>query len=424
VSALSVVPRLRGLAPPALALGLMIAAFAWAWPVGLPVWRTTGIVCAWAGTGALVASLVLMIREPRLARTLGGLEAMYRWHHRAGVVGYVLLLMHPLALAQDAWQEAPARAWLSLAPWKQHWAVTLGWVALAGLMLGLAVTFAPRVGYRRWRGVHIALGPVVMLGLVHVLVLLGHDALVWAAIATATVGYGLRLAISDLGVQARPYRIATVSRPAAALVEVTLQPLAGAMAVAPGQFVLARFVDSDRYRACGEFHPFTVSGIDADGSLRLTIKALGRCSTQIQAIAPDSMVRLQGPFGSFLDPASGVPRLWVAGGIGITPFMAALRHGPCAVPTTLVYLYRRPGDAAFADELHALASSDPNLQLIAEATGDAPPDVAALLERVDGLAAREVHVCGPVALVQALLPELSHRGVGRDSIHHESFDFR
>lgn len=414
----------RTLGPPLLALLLATALVAWARPVDLPGWRAAAIVSAWAGTGLLVASLLLMVREPRLARLLGGLETMYRWHHRCGVGGYVLLLLHPLALAQDAWLERPALAWQVLAPWEQAWPVGLGWVALLALMLGLGVTFAPRVSYRRWRGVHVLLGPAVLLGLVHVLVLLGHEWLPWAAIAAAALGLGWRLLVSDLGLQALPYRIAAVGRPANAMVEATLHPLAGAMAVAPGQFVLARFLDSARYHACGEYHPFTVSGIAADGSLRLTIKALGRCSSQIQSIAPDSLVRLQGPFGTFLEGRADRARLWVAGGIGITPFVAALRQGPCAQPTTLVYLFRHPADAAFLDELRAVAAADPALQLLAEATGDRVPDLEALLAQVPGLAGREVHVCGPAALVQALLPMLRHRGVPDGSIHHESFDFR
>ncbi len=412
------------LAPPLLALALAGTLVAWALPAHLPGWRTIGIVSAWAGTGLLVASLMLMVREPRLARWLGGLEAMYRWHHRCGVGGYVLLLLHPLALAQDAWQEQPARAWQMLSPWAQEWPVRLGWVALLALMFGLAVTFAPRVGYRRWRGVHVLLGPAVLLALVHVLVLLGHEWLPWAAIAAAVAGFGWRVLVSDFGLRALPYRITAVGHPAAAMVETTLQPLAGAMNVTPGQFVLARFLDSARYHACGEYHPFTVSGIGADGSLRLTIKALGQCSSQIQSIAPDSLVRLQGPFGSFLDGPAARPRLWVAGGIGITPFIAALRQGPCAQPTTLVYLFRRAADAAFADELRGMAAADPALKLVAEATGDRPPDLEALLSPLAGVAGREVHVCGPPALVHALLPLLHRQGVRDEAIHHESFDFR
>ena len=60
-----------------------------------------GIVIGWVGCGLLLVSLLLMLREPRLARWLGGLERMYRWHHRTGVVAYVLLLVHPLGCVRS-----------------------------------------------------------------------------------------------------------------------------------------------------------------------------------------------------------------------------------------------------------------------------------------------------------------------------------
>lgn len=416
-------PR-RRCVPALMALALAAGAVAWAFPLDVPGWRGVGIVTAWAGTALLVASLVLMVREPSLARWLGGLEAMYTWHHRSGVIAYVLLLVHPLALALDAWQERPARAWQVLAPWAQSWPVWLGWAALLLLMAGLATTFARGVAYRRWRALHYLLGLGVMLGLAHVLVLLGDEELPLVVGVMAFVALGWRLVVTDRGLSAVAYRVSRVSHPAKNVVEATLQPLATPMSLSPGQFVLARFVDSEQFRACGEFHPFTVSGMARSGALQVTIKALGACSSQVQAITAGVMVRLQGPFGDFLAPSTAGPRLWVAGGIGITPFMAALRQHPCDQATTLLYLYRTSADAAFLEELRQRQASDPMFQLLARASGPDLPDVDALLAEVDRLAERQVHVCGPAPLLNALRPRLQARGVAPGRIHFESFDFR
>lgn len=409
---------------PLLALGFAALAVVMALPTGQPPWRAASSVMAWAGTGLLVASLLLMIREPRLATLLGGLEPMVRWHHRSGVLGYVLLLGHVLALGLASWQPRPDLAWQALAPWLQGPAVTLGWAALLALMAGLAVTFAPRIHYRAWRRVHLALGAAVPVGLVHVLVAGDRGWLPWLAVALTTSALAWRWFVVNRGASALPYAVGGVRRPADGVVEARLRPLAGTLSVRPGQFVLARFLDSERYRACGEFHPFTVSGIGAGGELQIAVKALGQCSWRIQGIASGDLVRLQGPFGSF-DPGAGDrPRLWVAGGIGVTPFVAALRAGPCRRPTALIYLFRRPQDGAFLAELQDQARSDPMFQLVAQSTGDAPADLGPLLAQVSGLAQREVHVCGPSPLFEALCAVLRARGVHTASIHHESFDFR
>lgn len=415
----------RSLASAAVAFALPALAVAWAWPQGLTPWRSAAIVSAWVGTGLLVASLLLMLREPRLARALGGLEPMLRWHHRAGVAGYLVLLAHPLALALDARAEDPALVRAVLDPRLQPWAVDLGWGALLLLMAGLAATFMPALAYRRWRATHFALGFAVAAGLAHVLVLLGQAGLPLLGAALAGVALAWRFVLLDRGWRSLAYRVAAVTHPAAAMVEASLAPMAAGMRAEPGQFVLARFLDAERYAACGAFHPFTISDVAPDGRLKVAIKALGPCSAQLQALQPGAVVQLQGPFGDFL-AAEGPPRpqLWVAGGIGITPFIAALRQRPCSRPTTLLYLVRSEADAAFAPELRAMADAQPSLTLWLHATGDATPALEPWLARLPDLAHTEVQVCGPPALVHALLPLLAARGVPRGQVHHEAFDFR
>jgi predicted ferric reductase len=409
---------------PAFVLALPLAAVWWAFPEGLPLWRSIAIVTAWAGSALLVANLALMVREPHLARLLGGLEPAYLWHHRSGLSAYLLLLCHPLALAVDGWREAPRRAWQMLAPWAQSWPVWLGWAALLLLMFGLATTFALRLPYRRWRAFHFTLGLGVVLGLTHVFALLGEVDLILLLIALALLALGWRLIASDLGVAAYPYQVTRVARQATGMIEATLAPSASALAVAPGQFVLVAFGDGGRYRGCGEYHPFTVSGIDANGTLRLTIKALGPCTQRIQGIEPGVLVRVQGPFGNFLSEAPASPQLWVAGGIGITPFIAALRARPCVQLTTLIYVFRSAADAAFLGELTALARSDPHFTLLPIETGKGPADFPGLLQRVGRLSESEVNICGPAPMVNALLPHLLQQGVAKDAIHFERFDFR
>ena len=313
----------------------------WAFPDGLPSWRTAAIVSGWAGTGLLVSSLLLMVREPHLARLLGGLELSYRWHHRCGMLAYLLLLCHPLALALDGCSEAPRLAWQTLAPRSQSWPLWLGWTGLLLLMCGLATTFAVHLPYRRWRNFHFVLAAGVVSGLAHVYVLLGNERMLLALLAVAMLA-------SDLGLAARPYRVTQVERAAAGVIEASLAPCAAALAVTPGQFILAAFGDGVHYQGCGEFHPFTVSGIDRQGRLRISVKALGPCSRHLQEVEAGVLVHLEGPLGTFLHDLRPIPQLWVAGGIGITPFIAKLRAQHCSQPTTLLYLYRHDADACFS----------------------------------------------------------------------------
>lgn len=414
---------------PVLATALVLVVVWWAFPESLTLWRSIAIVTAWAGSTLLVVNLILMVREPNLARLLGGLESAYLWHHRSGVLAYLLLLSHPLALALDGWFESPLLAWEILAPWAQSWPVWIGWVALFLLMLGLSTTFALRLPYRTWRKFHFLLGFAVLLGLIHIYVLLGGVGLslllvALALLVLALLALGWRLIASDLGVAAYPYKVTQVTRQSSDMIEVSLQPSAAALAVTPGQFVLVSFGDGMYFRGCGEYHPFTVSNAATNGEINLAIKALGPCSKRIQSVEPGVLARLQGPFGTFLTKTATAPQLWVAGGIGITPFIAALREHLCSQPTTLIYLFRTAADAAFLNELTTRAKTDPQFELRAIETAKAPVDFPGLLQQIDQLAQHEVNICGPVPMVNALLPHLRQLGVNPDAIHFERFDFR
>lgn len=409
---------------PTLVVALSLLLSWWAFPSELPLWRSVAIVSAWVGTGMLAAAMVLMVREPHLARALGGLERCYSWHHRVGVLAYLALLVHPIALGMNGWADSPLAAWQSLAPWLQAWPVWLGWSALALLMVGLTATFAAQLPYRRWRGLHMLLGVAVLFAFSHVGVLLGEAAPSLGILVLGILALAWRFVASDLGLAARPYRVTAVTNPATGTIEAAVSPCATALCVAPGQFVLAAFGHGKHFRGCGEYHPFTVSRIGPGHRLRLTVKALGQCSRNLQTLEPGVLLRLQGPFGAFLSDSAEAPELWIAGGIGITPFIAALRAQPRLQPTTLIYLYRRDADAAFLDELAEHAQTDSKFDLIAQATGDHPSNVELLLAKVARLRERQVYLCGPPAMVDALAPKLIELGIAPRSIHYERFDFR
>ena len=395
----------------------------WAFPEGLAPIRMVGIVIGWVGCGLLLVSLLLMLREPRLARWLGGLERMYRWHHRTGVVAYVLLLVHPLALAANGLSASPAFAWETLSAFYQGWPVWSGWLGLLVLMLGLAASFIRRLSYGVWRWLHAGLAVGVLLGLVH-LVLLGIDEPVLPIIAVVALILAWRALRGDLGLAARPYIVISARSIADGAVEIALRPLGDPLAVSTGQFVLVAFFAGPTYRGCGEFHPFTVSSIDCDQVLRVGVKALGDCTRRIQSIEKDVAARVMGGFGSFLVDRKAAHQFWVAGGIGVTPFIGLLRSGPVGTATTLVYLYRNEADAAFLPELRAIAASDPLLSLQGVATGETLPDLKRLLPDARRLSGTECYLCGPPGLIASLKSALRARGVAARNIHYENFEFR
>jgi predicted ferric reductase len=381
--------------------------------------RAAGIVFGWIGCGLLLSSLALALREPRLASWLGGIEAMVFWHRWCGFAGYLALLAHPLALAAAFLPAAPKEAWQTVSPLSESWPVWTGWLSLIALMVGLAATFAQRLPYRIRRILHAAMGAGVLVGLVH-LKLLGIDEPVEPILGVALMLLGWRAIKEDWGLGALPFVVSFVKPVAEGVVEITLTPLADPISARPGQFVVAAFYSGRRYRGCGEFHPFTVTGSEARSGLRIAVKAVGDCTRRMQKIELGVAARVQGPFGDLHAEPATTPELWVAGGMGVTPFLALLRSGPLAAPTILLYLYRTAADAAFLAELEAFALADERLRLYAIPTGLGLPDLDAILPNAAGLAGRHCYVSGPPAMIGNVTRALRARGVAARRVHSEN----
>lgn len=378
----------------------------------------------WLGIGMVAASLLLMVREPRIAAWCGGLERMYRWHHVLGVAGYAAMLAHPMLLAAARLPGHPADAWTVLAPGRQSWSGILGWLSLIGFMAGLAATFTSRLPYHLWRHLHLLMALAVFIGIAHVLTIDNESVSVWLVSSLAALGVGWRILRTDRGGAARPYQVGGVRHLAVNVTEISLMPLATPLRIAPGQFVMTAFFEGPRFHGCGEYHPYTVSRVGDDGTLALSIKALGDCTRNLHRVVPGTAARVQGPFGNFLAGQASGPALWIGGGIGVTPFIAVLRALPVTQPTDFVYLHREPANVPHLAELTALASAQPLMRFRALVMQQDPTRLFDLLSNIADLKARQVYLCGPSPLIDLVTGWLQRHGLHREQIHFEHFDFR
>lgn len=155
----------------------------------------------------------------------------------------------------------------------------------------------------------------------------------------------------------------------------------------------------------------------------------------LKALPEGASIRLSGPFGMFTLGDTGRPAVFIAGGIGITPFMSMLRQAaeersPQAL--FLAYSNRRPEDSAFPDELQGLERRNKHFRLMAtmidmgksarEWSGERDFVDADMLRRLVGdLAAPIFYIVGPPAMVEAMQWTLDGVGIAKDRIHTEEF---
>ena len=199
-----------------------------------------------------------------------------------------------------------------------------------------------------------------------------------------------------------------------------------------GQHVDVRLTAQDGYQAQ---RSYSIASAPQDARVALTVDRLddGEVSPYLtDVLRKGDRLELRGPIGGYFvwDVAVGGPLLLVAGGSGIVPLMAMLRHGAavletpearCDVPARLLYASRRWNEMIYRDALARMADEDATLDVALTFTREPPPGWIGFRRRIDPMMLAEVawpprerahvFVRGPTPLVEAAataLVELGH----------------
>lgn len=146
----------------------------------------------------------------------------------------------------------------------------------------------------------------------------------------------------------------------------------------------------------------------------------------LKALPIGAKVRLAGPLGAMtLHEDAARAAVFIAGGIGITPFRSMLRqaeHDRLEHRLLLLYSNRRREHAAFLAELQALERRNARFRLLAAMTDTDGVINEETLKRFAGDAAAPLYyLAGPPAMVEAMKAILARNGVGADEVRSEEF---
>lgn len=388
-------------------------------------WELLGGIAGVSGALIVVISMIFMLRFPWLARWTGGMEEMYQLHREFALLGYLLLLIHPFAITGGEWRG------LNLED--KSWGFYAGWISLILFIGTLHLTFVLRArNVPHWRNLHWLTAVAFVLLVWHVI---SFQLKNWDLVPSLAMdlllllGLGLPLVryfVVDRGAHSIRYRVAEVNRPVPNVIDLRLEPIGAPLDIRPGQFVFTRFMPSENFSGCGHFHPFTASGVNDAGRLRLSIKALGQCTRLMQNVHPGVEARLQGPFGNLFENTRRDSHVWIAGGIGITPFLArAQMIDSSGVGVKLFYLNSTDETAAFVKELKDIEREKPNFEFLPISThGKMQIALSVFDAMLPPWDDKEYVLCGPPGLLATVRDYLERNGVPPDQIHEERFDFK
>jgi predicted ferric reductase len=388
--------------------------------------RATGL----AGALLMAFQLVLVARLPWLDRRIG-MDRLTSWHRWTGFSVLWTLLAHAVFITfgyAEGTGMDPVNQIIDLAETVEG---VLRAVVAFGIVVVIGVVSARyarrRLAYETWHFIHLYTYVAVVLAFTHQVAAGTTFTSSPAATAYWYAVWGLALGSVFVGRLALPLwrnwrhqlRVSAVVPESDNVVSVyvTGRDLDRLPAQA-GQFFLWRFLTKDRW---WQANPFSLSAAPDGTQLRLTAKAAGAGSAGLRHIKVGTRVFAEGPYGALTTMHRIRPEaLLIAGGVGVTPIRALLEdlHGHAVV------IYRVAGerDAVLYDELRDLAlTKGAELHLV---TGPAVPDKLAsgeLARLVPDIADRDVFLCGPPPMMNAVLGSLRELNVPKPQIHFERF---
>ncbi len=381
-------------------------------------------LAAFLAISAWTATLILASRIGPVERALGGLEHLYSLHRRIGALVVVLAVTHVAFLTLHAGNDA-LQLYLPSAGWSRFSGV-VAVVLLLGLVLA---TIVNRLSYQRFVLVQDLLGSTFAIGAYHSYAVRGTAAassglttylLLLTAVGLACLGY--RMIGTRLGLGHHRYKVEGVRHLDADVIEITMTPTDRGLTFRAGQFVYASF------RQPGlpfESHPFTIASAPGD-HIRLVVKRLGDFTAALQQLRPGATALVEGPFGNFdLRQDQRHAQTWIAGGIGITPFLSWARSLDDSTASDLFYCTEGADSAHFLDELFEIAERHPRLRVISirkDSLGYLSVDDLAAVN--PHLAEGDIFICGPQTMIKSLRTGLDRQGIDDGRVHTENFDFR
>lgn len=388
-------------------------------------------------------SLFLSTRPKWAEPFFGGLDKMYITHRRTSTSAFLLMFVHLLTVPISTTN-------LRLGNY-------LAMVAFLGILAIVLPTLAPRISflskltdstYEGWKKLHRFIGIFFIMGFVHSLTVNGLSAFIainWVQIffIIGTVSYLYTEVFGRFFKKYLPYTVEAVNHPNGSTTEVVLRakkdPIQKQRA---GQFLFVRFPQD---KTLNEAHPFTISSAPREDVLRVTVKACGDYTRHLFGHLQAGMdAVVEGAYGMFNYKTGGQKQIWVAGGIGVTPFLAFIRDmdGNLVHEVDFYYTVRHREEAIFVDEIESAAKRNPRLKThirfsstdgsltadkIIEDAGDNPSTGSHRPDDFSGgqaLSGHHIYMCGPLPMVQAFEKKFLEAKVPAANIHYEEFNFR
>jgi predicted ferric reductase len=392
--------------------------------------RTLGRIFALVGITLFALNFILSTRLKFLEETFGGMDKVYLVHGIVGGTAFMFILAHPIFLVANLIPSHIVQAASFFIP-GGILSLDFGLIAILGLVSLIFITFFAKIKYNHWKFTHEFMGGVFAIAVLHIL-------LVPTSVASDNIfpGYYLFASIiTAIGAIAFVYSLIIRKKLKYApyvvkqikinnnIIELELEPEAKPIQYQSGQFVFLRF---DNKSLTKEPHPFSIASKSNFPIIKVFIKESGDFTNNLTSLRNGDRVSLEGPYGKFnFRNFEEKSQIWIAGGIGITPFLGMIEELKEMPNYNAVFIYSFKENyivtKKFADEMNKMK----NLEFVSwnsEKMGNLT--IGKIIEDKISLKNKDILICGPSVMKESLIKGLNELGIKKNKIHEEVFDLK
>ncbi|OGD68779.1 hypothetical protein A2996_00975 [Candidatus Campbellbacteria bacterium RIFCSPLOWO2_01_FULL_34_15] len=394
------------------------------------IFTSFGQITGLLGIILFAITLILSARLHFLENYFGGLDKVYNIHHKLGVISFVFLAIHPLLLAIKLIPISVITSAKFLIP-SSNWTINFGIFSLLLMITILIVTFFAKWKYPNLKFAHKFLGTAFFLGALHTFLTpsdVSQDIFLRVYIlgfsAIAILVYLQRSILGNFMTKKITYIVESLNIFGKDVVEIIMNPRDKKIQFTAGQFIFIKFEGAN---VSNEYHPFTISSAPHDDKLRLTIKALGDWTSELKNLKTGIIAKIEGPFGEFSYLKSKYKKqIWIAGGIGVTPFLSMLRdlkvNKHDGLKIDFYYTTKSADEKVFVDEILAIEKELKNIKINLYTSDERGHLNAGVINSAVGnLEETDIFMCGPFNMMNNLKKQFVLLGVKKNSIHTEEF---
>ena len=375
-------------------------------------------------------NLLLATRLPFIEVLFNGLNDAYNKHSFIGQLALMLLLFHPLLLLSryaDSWREASNFLFIGDSPARNFGIMAL-WL-MVGLII-LALYLRPK--YDLWKITHKLFGFAFFLGSLHAYLIPGYvisnlflKSYILAFSVLGTLTFLYRSILGKYLVKKYKYIVTNIQHLNPKTVKITLKPKSYKMDFLAGQFVFISFQQD----GLTESHPFSISSSPHTELLSITVKSLGDFTEKLtNELKIGTSAKIEGPYGKFsYTNTSTKNQIWIAGGIGVTPFISfakdLFKKQLQDLNITLFYCTQNEEDAVYLNLLKKIENSVNSLRVIpfySDIKGYINTEY--IKNKTTNLSDSEIFICAPPKMIKSLRDGLIKNGIKETQIYSEEFN--